>query len=67
MAAECTASGGDGEAREHSRNADVCAKLLHVMRLMATAEREGRWRPAFRALPSARDDLDAAAQDGAPS
>jgi hypothetical protein len=65
MAAECTASGGDSEAREHRRNAEECAKLLNVMRLMATAEHEGCWRPAFRALPSARDDLEA--ENGAPS
>ena len=67
MAAECAASGADGEAKEHRRNADWCDKLLHVMRLMATPEREGRWRPAFRALPMAGDDLDGARQNGAPS
>ncbi len=67
MAAECAASGADGEAKEHRRNADGCDKLLHVMRLMATPEREGRWRPAFRALPMAGDDLDGARQNGAPS
>jgi hypothetical protein len=65
MAAECAASGADGEAKEHRRSADECVKLLHVMQLMATAEREGRWRPEFRALPSACDDLDA--ESGAPS